>query len=603
MKILCIYLMAFALFSCSKDDTEVVKEPVKSSVKQITSFVFKANENEAIAEDVTAVIDEQNKTITATVPNGTDINSLTPTLVVSEKAVVDQTGAKDFSSPVNYTVMAEDGTKAVYKTTVTINPSDKKEILVFGFKANENDNLNEDIIGSIDQDAKTINVVLPEDSSLNALIPFIETSSEATISPLGVQDFTDPITYTVTAQDGSTTAYEVIITLTLSSSKQILSFIFKAEDNLSITDDIEGTINEDLKTIEFVYTNGVDLSLLQPTLEVSPKSSINRDGPQNFTNTILYKVTAEDGSITDYKVIGISNLEKQRQVLIAIYNANPNNTLPWNLDDPDITSWRGVSVDENNNIRGLYLLENRDGGEGTYGYSLTTIPEEILQLSFLRILDLGGNVFTDIPPTVLKLNNLTHLYLDFNNITSITNEIGNLENLERLILVANKIKSLPPEIGMLKKLTRLRLNENNLIELPKEIGELVNLEDIDIAGNELTGLPAEFGQLTKITNLNLAFNKFKELPKNMEPFKSLIILDLRYNDLKVIPYEIEQLSNLSSLDLSQNDLITIPKEMGNLINLRTLNLRNNNLNFIPQEVCNLQNTGTSIGIDAGVECK
>ena len=75
-------------FSCSKEDGDVVQEPLKSSAKQITSFVFKAVDNGALTEDVTAVVNETNKTISATVANGTDVTSLTPTIEVSDKAAV-----------------------------------------------------------------------------------------------------------------------------------------------------------------------------------------------------------------------------------------------------------------------------------------------------------------------------------------------------------------------------------------------------------------------------------------------------------------------------------------------------------------------------------
>ncbi len=562
-----IYLLFTALVitlvSCSKDDERI--EPAKSSAKQITDFVFRAIDNDALTEDVTPIINETNKTISATVVYGTDIKSLTPTLAVSEKAVVDQTGAKDFSSPVDYTITAEDGTKAVYKITVAINPSDSKEILVFGFKANENNNLNEDIIGAIDQDTKTINVILPENSLLNDLIPYIEISTDATISPLGVQDFTNPITYIVTAQDGSTIGYEVIITLTLSSSKQILSFIFKAEDNLSITDDIEGTINEDLKTIEFVYTNGVDLSLLQPTLEVSPKSSIDKDGPQNFTNTILYKVTAEDGSITDYKVIGISNLEKQRQVLIAIYNANPNNTLPWNLEDPDITNWYGVRVDENNNIIELYLLAGRDFD--ALGYSLTILPAEISSLTFLKILDLGGNDFTEIPSAIFKLKNLERLSIDSNKLTSIPNDINQLEKLMRLNLDINQIKSIPTEIGKLTNLQILRLHNNQVTDLPSSLGQLSNLQSFFVFNNKLTSIPPEIGQLKNLQSLYLSNNQLTSIPQQIGDLISLTDLYLSTNKLNNIPPGIGELTRLRFLRLEDNQLTSIPEEIGNLKSL------------------------------------
>tara|TARA_R110000868_G_scaffold14075_9_gene65763 strand:- start:10581 stop:12125 length:1545 start_codon:yes stop_codon:yes gene_type:complete len=502
--------LVMTMASCSKGDGETIQEPAKSNAKQITSFVFKAIDNDAITLDVTAIINEANKTISATVANGTDIKALMPTLVVSDKAITGPSGAKNFSSPVDYVVSAEDGTSATYSVTVGIALNSTKEIISFAFRKEDNQLYGDDTVtATIDEENKTITATVSYSANAALLIPSIVVSSNASVSPDVSQDFSNPVVYTVTAEDGTTTTYQVLLEIT-------------------------------------------------------------------FTD---------------------------RDVLIAIYNANPDNTLPWNLDDPDVTSWQGVSVDENNNIIGLYLLAYRDGGEGAYGYSLITLPEEISQLSYLKILDLGGNDFTNIPSPVLNLNNLIDLYLDYNNIVSITNGIGKLENLERLFLDVNKLKSLPPEIGKLKRLKLLSLYKNNLTELPKEIGELVNLEVIYIADNELTNLPAEFAQLTKITNLNLAFNKFIELPKDLGAFNSIRLLDLRYNILSFIPPEIGQLPNLRYLHLSNNQLTSIPKEIGSLTNLIGLYLAGNNIKTLPADVCNLRNTGTNISTDPGVECK
>ena len=62
-------------------------------------------------------------TVTLMVPLGTDLASLTPTVVVSPLATYAPTGAQDFTNsqavPVNYTVTAEDGTtQKVYAVTI-----------------------------------------------------------------------------------------------------------------------------------------------------------------------------------------------------------------------------------------------------------------------------------------------------------------------------------------------------------------------------------------------------------------------------------------------------------------------------------------------------
>ncbi len=58
--------------------------------------------------------------ITATVSHGTAISSLTPSISISAKAMVTPQGAQNFTNPVSYTVIAEDGTTKIYTVTVKV---------------------------------------------------------------------------------------------------------------------------------------------------------------------------------------------------------------------------------------------------------------------------------------------------------------------------------------------------------------------------------------------------------------------------------------------------------------------------------------------------
>ena len=86
-----------------------------SSAKAITSFTV---------EGVAGTIDEAAKTITAILPNGTDLTALSPDIVISANATVSPASgaSQDFSNPVTYTVTAEDGSSVDYTATVTMEP-------------------------------------------------------------------------------------------------------------------------------------------------------------------------------------------------------------------------------------------------------------------------------------------------------------------------------------------------------------------------------------------------------------------------------------------------------------------------------------------------
>jgi len=89
--------------------------------------------------------------------------------------------------------------------------SSKKEILSFVFEEHKNPILEHNVIGSIS--GTDIVAEVPFGTATNNLIPSIEISANATIGPAsGVStDFTSPITYTVTAEDGSTKTFSVSV--------------------------------------------------------------------------------------------------------------------------------------------------------------------------------------------------------------------------------------------------------------------------------------------------------------------------------------------------------------------------------------------------------
>ncbi|MBW7571632.1 DUF5018 domain-containing protein [Caproiciproducens faecalis] len=77
----------------------------------------------------TGKVNEANHTVAVTVPYGTNLTALTPTITVSKNAAVSPASGvvQSFTKPVTYTVTAEDGTKQSYVVTVTVGskPSSK----------------------------------------------------------------------------------------------------------------------------------------------------------------------------------------------------------------------------------------------------------------------------------------------------------------------------------------------------------------------------------------------------------------------------------------------------------------------------------------------
>ena len=168
------------------------------------------------------VIDQNAKTIAVTVPFGTDITSLTPIYTLSSGTCDRDNGGPtsyNFTNPVVYTV-TDGAIVNPYTVTVNVTPaSSAKDILAFGI-------LNYPAVIS----GTTITWNLPIGTDLATLAPDYTVSQFAGGSPLtGIApDFatTNPQTYTITAQDGSTKAYTV--TANLVASTGIINVSFEA---------------------------------------------------------------------------------------------------------------------------------------------------------------------------------------------------------------------------------------------------------------------------------------------------------------------------------------------------------------------------------------
>ena len=174
-----------------------------SSEKSINSFTFDNPE-------ATGNIDQSGYTVAITVPAGTDVTKLTPTIQASTGATISPaSGAQqDFTNPVAYLVTAQDGSSQTYIATVTVAKSSEKSILSFKLSG-----FDPEVDGTIDETNHTVYAVVPDGTDLTKLMPTVTVSDGATYVPDsdGYVDFTNPVTYTITAEDGSTQDYTITV--------------------------------------------------------------------------------------------------------------------------------------------------------------------------------------------------------------------------------------------------------------------------------------------------------------------------------------------------------------------------------------------------------
>ncbi|MEX0288873.1 MAG: leucine-rich repeat domain-containing protein [Flavobacteriaceae bacterium] len=331
--------------------------------------------------------------------------------------------------------------------------------------------------------------------------------------------------------------------------------------------------------------------------------------------------------------------------LKALYDANPDNTLGWDMTDFSMKSWGGV-----------VLKDDRVTHLDASAKKIGNIVAEIGQLDQLLVLKLSENVIEEIPLEIGNLANLTELHLLENIIKEIPPQMGNLKNLVSLYLGGNQITNLPLELGNLEHLKILEVSANSLVEIPIKFELLSNLKELFLSSNELQAVPEELGKLKSLEKLNLSNNDIVALPYavcqlelsqqteitkdpdvfcedtieadyyalislldtnpgledelnwdrndlTMESWSGVVISPLPNSvervevievyialKLNVIPKEIRFLSQLRYLSFHTSSLHTIDSEIGQLTGLENLFLQYNNLlKTIPQEIGNLIN--------------
>lgn len=161
----------------------------------------------AVKEDTKAQIniDSVNHTVNVAVDQTVDVSSVTPYFVLSAKAKISPLSgvSQNFTSPVDYTVTAENGSKQVWKVSVS-NASNEKKILSASIPALFQ--LSNAVISG-----NTVTFTLPYGTDFSSVAVTATLSAGATASPdFGVaRDYTSPVLYTITASNGTTTTYSV----------------------------------------------------------------------------------------------------------------------------------------------------------------------------------------------------------------------------------------------------------------------------------------------------------------------------------------------------------------------------------------------------------
>jgi hypothetical protein len=259
----------------------------------------------------TGVVDETAKSVSLTVPYGTDVTKLVAEFtttgertLVGEKEQKSGSTENDFSSGITYTVVAKDGSRQDYAVRVTVAADSAKSLLSFSFRASDN-SFSSDCVGSIS--APSVVVSVPYDSDITSLVADFSSTGAAVFvgkvqqeSGKTANDFSNPVIYTVKAADGSEYSYSVTVVVAKNSAKAITRFSLAG---------IDGEINQATSGISLLLPYGTDLTALVAAFVTTGESvrvgkTVQECGytANDFLSPVTYTVTAADGTVRDYVV-------------------------------------------------------------------------------------------------------------------------------------------------------------------------------------------------------------------------------------------------------------------------------------------------------------
>jgi hypothetical protein len=236
-----------------------------------------------------------------------------------------------------------------------------------------------------------------------------------------------------------------------------------------------------------------------------------------------------------------------------------------------------------------------------HGNLLITLPSFIRTLGELSTINLNGNQLAALPDGMADLRRLSSLRLANNHLTAFPVWIGGLADLMELSLSGNPITTLPAQIGGLTRLAQLYLDNCTIDSLPPEISGLRALSALTLQNNRLQRLPDAFTRLASLTKCDLQNNMLAALPDSMDALRNLEMLRLDGNNLGQFAAALTRLPALKYLLMAGNGLRYLPEAVGAMKSLIILDLDSNYIAALPDSIVHLTDL-QKLSIDANRIC-
>ena len=319
--------------------------------------------------DIAAVINEDSHAVTFTVPADTTDSTLGEMILkftCSPRATVKLKDAENnwgdsgeacrlkLGVPATFVVTAEDNSTQEYTVTVNREKSAAKAIT----EAVLTKTGGTPVKAKISEEDKTVTFTLPvgtRDADVAAMtLKFTcsqyasikldgETSDWPTDGKLCGMKLNEAKTFVVTAENGSTEQYTVLIVRGKSSAKEITNALLlaKAGDTTSLA---TVKIDNTKKTVDFTLPAGTDTSKLSEMilkLTVSDYATVKKSGDTDnwpaegkacgmeLDKTATFTVTAENGETQDYKVTITRTKSSEKDITAAVLLNQTGDTTPF----------------------------------------------------------------------------------------------------------------------------------------------------------------------------------------------------------------------------------------------------------------------------------
>jgi phosphotransferase system HPr-like phosphotransfer protein len=365
-----VILSMLFVFACSTTDnggsSSSTPTATASSAKDITAFSF-------TSLSLSGTISGTDITISA--PYGTTVTALVATFTTTGSSVkvgstvqISGTTANDFTSSVTYTVTAADNSTKTYTVTVNVATGNEKEITAFSFASLS-------ATGTIS--GTNIAVTVPYGTDVTSLAATFATTgssvkigSTVQVSGTTANDFTSPVTYTVTAINSTTQSYTVTVTIA-AAPKEITAFSFAS---LSVTGTISGTnIAVSVPTGTDVTALAASFTTTGASVTVGVTTQVSGTTTNDFTSPVTYVVTGADGLTQSYTVtVTVATtstvLYANFQTLPSGMSSGSETTLTSSIALPTVTNTNGYSINVVGKLKVTIdqaLPSGATAGEGT----------------------------------------------------------------------------------------------------------------------------------------------------------------------------------------------------------------------------------------------